>query len=208
MQDGALTFNIIVLLIYGSSWLYWRHRSQIPIKEDEFIMMRRPWACFPFFVTGMDKVTKLNSTNQLLLRQTHGCLGLCCALSKNVIIPLESILNRPQAVKRHVTWSFLLLTLIGAIAFGFWIHFWPCAWWSCDGSSDDEQGVRGFIWLCSSVVVFIVMLVCRGRRIYVTTGKQTYYMGGHGKDVSAFMMSFRSVYPMESLSDDDSLLSI
>ena len=36
---------------------------------------------------------------------------------------------------------------------GLWIHFIPCAWWTCDWGEYDGAGVRGGIWFVLWAIV-------------------------------------------------------
>ena len=44
---------------------------------------------------------------------------------------------------------------VGCLA-GFWFHFIPCIWWTCDFGPNDGQDVRGIMWWSVWAIMTIV----------------------------------------------------
>ena len=53
----------------------------------------------------------------------------------------------------------LTKALLVSLLFGFWLHFIPCIWWTCDLSENDGGQVRGAVWAIGTILCFFILVI-------------------------------------------------
>ena len=80
-----------------------------------------------------------------------------------LILPLLFLRFERETKNKKLYYSSLIIqTFIMSCLVGFWIHFIPCFWLTCDGSQNDNIQFRGILWICSWGISFAFILSCLG----------------------------------------------